>query len=260
MKLALLLTLACALPVIASDWKLVWQDEFDGPGLDASKWTQVTGGNGFGNHELEYYTARPDNLSVSNGMLAIHALKETYTGSDGVTRAYTSTRLHTKGKFAQRYGRFEARIRIPAGQGMWPAFWMLGAESAPWPAGGEIDIMENIGKEPGTVHGTIHGPGYSGSKGIGAPFQLPDGKPVAGEFHLFAVEWEPEAIRWYVDDTLYETRTPADLPPGTKWVYDHPFYLLLNLAIGGDWPGAPDQSTMFPQAMQVDYVRVYERQ
>ncbi len=258
MLLSFALALALALPAFSADWKLTWHDEFDAPRLDNSKWTPVTGGNGFGNRELEYYTPRPENLTLREGMLAIRAVKEHYTGPDGVTRGYTSARIHTKGKFAQRYGRFEARIKIPAGPDMWTAFWLLGDDAARWPDCGEIDIMENIGKEPAVVHGTIHGPGYSGAKGIGSPFELTDRK-FAADFHVFAVEWEPEGIRWYVDDHLYKTVTPAILPAGTKWVFDHPFYILLNLAVGGDWPGPPDDSTNFPQEMLVDYVRVYER-
>jgi len=241
-------------------WKLAWHDEFDGTALDPAKWSFATGGDGWGNKELEYYTARPQNLFVKDGMLHIQAVKEDYKGPDGVERAYTSGRILTKGKFAQRYGRFEARIRIPAGQGMWPAFWMMGEGAASWPDRGEIDIMENIGKEPDTVHGTIHGPGYSGSKGISTPFTLPAGRKFAEDFHVYAIEWQPNAIRWYVDNELYKTVTPADLPAGTKWVFDRPFYLLLNLAIGGGWPGSPDSATVFPQSMLVDYVRVYERE
>jgi beta-glucanase (GH16 family) len=241
-------------------WKLVWHDEFDGPALDPAKWSFVVGGNGFGNHELEYYTARPLNVYQDHGMLVIQAARENYTGADGVERPYTSGRIHTQGKLSQRYGRFEARIKIPAGQGIWPAFWMMGEGSAPWPDRGEIDIMENIGKEPGTVHGTIHGPGYSGSKGIGSPFSLPEGRGFSEHFHVYAVEWEPDAIRWYVDENLYKTLAPADLPPGARWVYDRPFYLLLNLAVGGDWPGNPDNTTAFPQSMYIDYVRVYQRE
>jgi beta-glucanase (GH16 family) len=128
-----------------------------------------------------------------------------------------------------------------------------------WPSGGEIDIMENIGKEPNIVHGTMHGPGYSGANGIGGPFALPEGERFADGFHLFAVEWEPNVIRWYVDNQLYETNTPANLPEGSEWVYDHPFYLILNVAVGGGWPGYPDDTTVFPQTMKVDYVRVYVR-
>ena len=205
--------------------------------------------------------ARLANGSQQNGNLVIKVLQEKYTGADGVTRNYTSARLKTQGKFSQAYGRFEARIKIPRGQGIWPAFWMLGddVDKAGWPACGEIDIMENIGKEPSLVHGTIHGPGYSGAKGIGAPDSLPANQPFADDFHVFAVEWEPNTIRFYVDDHLYATRTPADLPPGAQWVYDHPFFILLNVAVGGDWPGNPDASSTFPQTMLVDYVRVYER-
>ena len=249
-------------------WKLVWKDEFsgtNGSAVDASKWVSETGGGGWGNNELEYYTKRLDNAYQQDGNLVIKVLQEKYTGDDGVTRNYTSARLKTLGKFSQTYGRFEARIKIPRGQGLWPAFWMLGTdiEKPGWPGCGEIDIMENIGKEPALVHGTIHGPGYSGGHGIGAPYALPAALPAdqrfADDFHLFAVEWEPNVIRFYVDDHLYATRTPADLPKGAKWVYDHPFFVLLNVAVGGDWPGNPDASSVFPQTMLVDYVRVYER-
>jgi beta-glucanase (GH16 family) len=248
----------------ASQWALVWSDEFNRPNgsaVDATKWVSETGGNGWGNDELEYYTSRPQNAYQRDGNLVIKVLQEKYTGADGVTRNYTSARLKTLGKFSQAYGRFEARIKIPRGQGIWPAFWMLGddIDKSGWPTCGEIDIMENIGKEPALVHGTIHGPGYSGADGIGAPYALSSGKPIADDFHVFAVEWEPNAIRFYVDEHLYATRTPGDLPPGTKWVYDHPFFMLLNVAVGGGWPGSPDASSVFPQEMLVDYVRVFRR-
>jgi beta-glucanase (GH16 family) len=247
-------------PTAPRDWKLTWQDEFDGERLDLKNWSYVTGGNGFGNNELEYYTSRPENVSVRDGMLVITAFKQPYTGSDGVTREYTSARLQTEGKFAQAYGRFEARMKIPCGQGMWPAFWMMGQTDTTWPDRGEIDVMENIGREPGTVHGTIHGPGYSGANGIGSGYSLPTAQRFCDDFHVFAVEWLPDSIRWYSDAHLYKTTTPADLPPHARWVFNRPFYLLLNLAIGGDWPGSPDQKTQFPQSMYVDYVRVYEKQ
>lgn len=243
-------------------WTLVWSDEFnDGPRVDTAKWTFDIGGNGFGNNELEYYTDRAQNAVVQGGHLTIRALREDYTSKDGITRHYTSARLKTQQKFSQKYGRFEARIKIPYGQGLWPAFWMLGddIEKTGWPTCGEIDIMENIGKEPAIVHGTIHGPGYSGSGGPTAPYELPRGEAFANKFHIFAVEWEPNSLRFYVDSHLYITRTPSDLPPGQKWVFDHPFFLLLNVAVGGDWPGSPDTSTRFPQTMLVDYVRVYSK-
>jgi beta-glucanase (GH16 family) len=219
-----------------------------------------TGGSGWGNHELESYTNRARNAHLQNGNLVITAHKETYKGADGITREYTSARLKTLGLFEQKYGRFEARIKIPRGQGMWPAFWMLGNNigTVDWPDCGEIDIMENVGKEPDKVHGTIHGPGYWGGNGLGGSYTLPSGKFAHG-FHIFAVEWEPSAIRFYVDGHLYETRTPADLPAGKAWVFDHPFFILLNVAVGGDWPGNPDGTTAFPQRMLVDYVKVYAR-
>jgi beta-glucanase (GH16 family) len=247
-----------------SGWTLTWSDEFNAPSgatPDPAKWVLETGGKGWGNDELESYTQRPQNAYLEDGNLVIKVLAEKYTGADGVARDYTSARLKTQGKFSQAYGRFEARIKIPRGQGIWPAFWMLGADigETPWPASGEIDIMENIGKEPALVHGTIHGPGYSGANGIGAAYALPGDQRFADDFHVFAVEWEPNAIRFYVDDHLYATRTPTDLPQGTKWVYDHPFFLLLNVAVGGGWPGKPDPTTVFPQTMLVDYVRVYKR-
>lgn len=244
-------------------WSLVWSDEFNGPNgaaVDSSKWILESGGNGWGNQELEYYTSRPQNSFLHDGNLVIKVLEEKYTGADGVKRNYTSARLKTQGKFSQAYGRFEARIKIPRGQGIWPAFWMLGddIEKPGWPDCGEIDIMENIGKEPALVHGTIHGPGYSGAGGIGSQYALPGDARFADDFHIYSMEWEPQAIRFYVDDHLYATRTPADLPNGTKWVYDHPFFLLLNVAVGGGWPGNPDATTVFPQTMLVDYVRVYK--
>ena len=246
-----------------SGWKLVWSDEFngaDGTQADSSKWVMETGGNGWGNDELEYYTARPENSFQQGGNLVIKAVQEKFTGPDGVTRDYTSARLKTQGKFTQKYGRFEARIKIPRGQGIWPAFWMLGNDiEKGWPKCGEIDIMENIGKEPSTVHGTIHGPGYSGGGGLSAPYALADDQRFADDFHVYAVEWEKKAIRFYVDDHLYATRTLADLPKGTKWVFNHPFFIILNVAVGGGWPGNPDSTSVFPQTMLVDYVRVYKR-
>ncbi len=185
---------------------------------------------------------------------------EAYTGPDLVQRPYTSARLETKGKFEQRYGRIEARIRIPSGQGMWPAFWMLGndIDKAGWPACGEIDIMENIGKEPSTVHGTLHGVGYTPA-GVSAAFTLPDGKKFADDFHVFAAEWEPRQIRFYVDGVLYATDIPENAPAGAIWPFEHPEFLLLNLAVGGEWPGYPNDKTHLPQQMLVDYVRVYEK-
>jgi beta-glucanase (GH16 family) len=247
-----------------SVWSLVWQDEFDaanGSPIDSSKWTPEVGGWGWGNNELESYTNRLDNAYHSGGSLVIKAIKEHYTGSDNITREYTSARLITKNKFSSTYGRFEARIKLPYGQGIWPAFWMLGndIDAAGWPQCGEMDIMENIGREPSIIHGTIHGPGYSGGDGISSSFSLPGGRRFADDFHTFAIEWEPNVVRFYCDGILYSTRTPADLPAGRSWVFNHPFFVILNVAVGGGWPGSPDATTGFPQTMQVDYVRVYQR-
>ncbi|MFB4423542.1 family 16 glycosylhydrolase [Streptomyces sp. QL37] len=240
-----------------------WADEFDGAAgsaPDSSKWTLETGGSGNGNNELQYYTDSTRNASLDgNGNLVITARQNTDSGLQcwyGPCR-YTSARLNTARTFTQAYGRYEARIKIPRGQGIWPAFWMLGDDlgSVGWPNSGEIDIMENVGKEPGTVHGTIHGPGYSGGAGIGASYSLPDGRAFADDFHTFAVDWSPNALVWSVDGQTYQTRTPADVN-GNKWVFDHPFFIVLNLAVGGNWPGSPDGSTSLPQTMTVDYVRV----
>jgi beta-glucanase (GH16 family) len=269
--LAALLLLSCrggaALqPLAATGFTLSWSDEFngaDGSSPDASKWTYDTGGNGWGNNELECYTNRTQNAQIKGGNLVITAQKETYTGSDGVTRNYTSARLKTQGLFNQAYGRFEARIKIPAGQGMWPAFWMLGNDisSVHWPKCGEIDIIENIGKEPGTVHGSLHSSSTtSRTSDASAPFSLPAGQNFAGDFHLYAVEWEPGTIRFYADSNLYATFTQSQWPTGGAWTFDHPFFIILNLAVGGTWPGSPDNTTVFPQQMLVDYVRVYTKQ
>jgi beta-glucanase (GH16 family) len=251
-------------PTNRSAWTLVWSDEFSGANgstVDRSKWVFETGGEGWGNQELEYYTDHTANASVRDGNLTITALAEKYTDTNGVTRNYTSARLKTFSKFSQTYGRFEARIKVPYGQGMWPAFWMLGddIDKVGWPACGEIDIMENIGKEPAMIHGSIHGPGYIGNTGIEAPYTLPGKQRFADDFHVFTVEWNADSVSFYVDNDLYVRRTRADLKPGWKWVFDKPFFLILNLAVGGDWPGNPDSSTVFPQSMLVDYVRVYQR-
>lgn len=232
-------------------WTLVWHDEFDGDALDPASWSYDIGGHGWGNNEAQSYTNRPENVRLEDGMLIIEARKEKF-----VNRDYTSGRIKTQGHLAWTYGRFEARMQLPYGNGIWPAFWMLGddIETNPWPACGEIDIMEHIGREPTHIFGTVHGPGYSGSGGVGHSTTVTD---VSTSFHVYAVEWEPQEIRWYVDDTEYFKVTP-DMLPGT-WVYDHPFFILLNLAVGGYWPGYPDESTVFPQALKVDYVRVYQK-
>ena len=247
----------------ASSWVLTWSDEFSGPdgsAPDPTKWIVESGGNGWGNSEMQYYTPRRENVRQEKGSLVIEAVKEKFTGPDGIQRNYTSGRLQTEGRFSQRYGRFEARIQIPSGQGVWPAFWLLGDDlsTTGWPACGEIDIMENVGSQPATIHGSLHGPGYSGANPLTNAYALPRGHFTDG-FHIFAIEWEPQVMRFYVDGELYATKTPNDIPSGQRWVYDHPFFIILNLAVGGNMPGNPDHSTVFPQRMLVDYVRVYSR-
>jgi len=250
-------------------WELIWHDEFDGPAgtrPDRQKWTFDVGGNGWGNLEYQYYTDMAENVALDgNGSLVITALMVPNPETSrlecwyGLCR-YTSARLLTRGSFEFTYGRVEARLKIPYGQGIWSAFWMLGANIGqnPWPKCGEIDIMENIGREPGVIHGTIHGPGYSRRQGISCPYMLRNGKAFSDDFHKFAIEWEPDVTRWYVDEEQFFGVTPNHLPSGKSWVFDHPFFLLLNVAIGGFWPGYPDESTVFPQKMMIDYVRVYK--
>ncbi len=254
--------------VSAQKRSLTWSDEFNGNANatpDPTKWSYDLGvgfDGGWGNQELEYYTDRPENAYLDgSGNLVIKAIKENFTGANNVTRSYTSARLVTRGKFTPTYGRIEARIKIPYGQGIWPAFWMLGANidtpGVGWPGCGEIDILENIGREPSIVHGTLHGPGYSGANGLSAAYSLTNGQRFADDFHIYAVEWDIREIRFYVDGNLYKTQTTKDIPANGSWVFDHPHYLILNLAVGGGWPGFPDATTIFPQMMFVDYVRVY---
>ncbi|MDQ3321165.1 MAG: glycoside hydrolase family 16 protein [Acidobacteriota bacterium] len=248
--------------------KLAFKDKFNkvaNTPVDATKWTAEIGGAGWGNQELQYYTNDIENAYHDGaGSLVIKSIKKDLPFSFKCWYGqckYTSARLITKGKFDQKYGRFEARIKIPREQGMWSAFWMLGnnIDKVGWAQCGEIDVMENIGREPLTVHGTIHGPGYSGANGVGAPFSLANNQKFADDFHVYVAEWGENKIGFYVDGKLYKTITPKDLPAGKQWVYDHPFFMILNLAVGGNWGGAPDETTVFPQTMLVDYVRVYRR-
>jgi beta-glucanase (GH16 family) len=249
----------------APNWQLVWSDEFNGLNIDRSNWTYDTGGNGWGNHELQFYTDRTTNSFIardpasSNSCLVIQALKDEYRN-----RSYTSARLKTQGLHSWTYGRIEASIKVPNGQGVWPAFWMLGANfpTAGWPTCGELDIMEHvlpIGVN--TVRGSAHAPNYSGDRSAHC-----DARPanLSGQFHVFAIEWSPGELRYYVDSVQYLSVTPKIVTcegkqralPGA-WIFDHPFFIILNLAIGGDWPKAPDATTIFPVQMWVDYVRVY---
>ena len=236
--------------------ELVWQDEFDTDGApDSSIWGYDigTGENGWGNNELQYYTDRTENITVQSGVLIISAKEESFEGSN-----YTSARILTKGKFEQKYGRFEARLRLPYGKGLWPAFWMLGADidTNPSPGCGEIDIMENAGSKPTEVSGAVHGPGYSGGTPILKKYNLENDRFDTG-FHIFGIEWGPEYINYYVDDVLYNQITPDDVTG--EWVFDNgPFFIIMNVAVGGLFDGPPNEETVFPQNMLVDYVRVYK--
>jgi beta-glucanase (GH16 family) len=240
----------------APEYGIIWQDEFEGPAgqlPDPAKWVFDIGTD-WGNAQLEFDTGRAENVSLDGqGNLAIVARREIFGGQD-----YTSGRIRTRGLFERTHGRFEARIKLPVGQGIWPAFWMLGndIDDVHWPQCGEIDIMEYRGHEPRVLYGTIHGPGHSGDNAISKKHVLSQGGFNLG-FHEFAVEWNEGSITWFVDGYAYHTATPADLPHGATWVYDHPFFILLNMAGGGRWPGSPDDTTVFPQTMLVDYVRVY---
>lgn len=239
-------------------WQLVWSDDFDGAAgalPDASKWAYDigTGSNGWGNQELEYYTNRPENVSLDGeGHLVITARREAFAGS-----AFTSARIKTQGLFSQAYGRFEARLKTPYGPGVWPAFWMLGdnIETVGWPLCGEIDIMELRGQEPNLINGTLHGPGYSGGSAITQTYGFESGR-FDTDFHLFAVEWGEDYIDFFVDETLYQRLRPEDLTG--EWVYDTPFFLILNVAVGGNYVGFPTSLTPFPQMMTVDFVKVYK--
>ncbi|MGV9808461.1 RICIN domain-containing protein [Micromonospora chersina] len=257
------LTTVTGTPAVAGPGAVTWSDDFTGPAgaaPDGSKWRYDTGGSGWGNNELEYYTTSTRNAALDgNGNLVITARKENPAGYScwyGSCQ-YTSARLLTNGTFSQAYGRFEARIKIPRGQGLWPAFWMLGNDIAtnPWPNSGEIDIMENVGNQPSTVYGTLHGPGYSGGNGLGGSTSLPNGQALADAFHTYTVDWAPDSITWYLDGVAYSRKTPADAG-SNRWVFDHPFFMIMNVAVGGNWPGSPDASTVFPQTMTIDYVRV----
>jgi beta-glucanase (GH16 family) len=244
-------------------WTLTWADEFngaDGSAVDPTKWKHDVGGSGWGNNELEYYTDGTQNAVVQGGNLVITATTQgasQYHCSYGACK-YTSARLLTEGLFSQQYGRFEARAQMPKGKGLWPAIWALGdnISTVSWPACGEIDFMETIGTDVTNNHGTLHMPNNYGPSG---KYTLPSGATYADAFHIFAIEWEPGTIRFYVDDVLYETQNRSSVPSGDTWEFEHPFFLLINVAVGGQWPGSPDSTTVFPQTLKVDYVRVYQK-
>lgn len=237
---------------------VVMEENFDGTELDTSLWSYDIGDgssqglSGWGNNELQYYTDRPENVKVEDGILNITARKEAYEEA-----SYTSGRILTKLNFDQKYGRFEARMKLPWGQGLWPAFWLLGADidEVGWPQTGEIDIMEYRGQEPTRIHGSVHGPGYSGAEAVSKSYNL-EGDRFDTDFHVFGIEWGKDYINFYVDDDLYNQITPEDVDG--EWVYNKPFYILINMAVGGSFVGSPTEDTVFPQTLEIDYVRVYQ--
>jgi beta-glucanase (GH16 family) len=247
---------------VPEGWRLVWNDEFKGPSIDSGKWEFEVNGRGGGNNELQYYTDRKENAFIESGSLVIQARKESYEGPDG-KHDYTSARIHTRNRGDWKYGRIDIRARLPFGQGIWPAIWMMPTDEAygSWAASGEIDIMEELGHEPGKVYGTLHyGGRFPNNKSSGQSYVLPSGD-FSEDFHLFTLEWDSTAFRWKVDGNLYQTKTagqwyttgfPSPAP------FDQRFYMILNLAVGGNWPKSPDATTTFPQQLTVDYVRVFQ--
>ncbi|MCE1200945.1 MAG: glycoside hydrolase family 16 protein [Bacteroidia bacterium] len=237
------------------NWQLTWSDDFNGPAgqlPDSTKWAYDlgTGQDGWGNQELQSYTKSPANISLDgDGNLVITAIR---SGNN-----FTSARIKTQGLFAQQYGRFEARLKTPYGPGIWPAFWMLGSkvDEVGWPKCGEIDIMELRGQQPHIINGSIHGPGYSGGNPVTKTFALMNAR-FDTDFNIFAIEWDKDKIDFFVNDFLYQRITPKDV--SGEWVFDSPFFMILNVAVGGNYVGFPLPQTPFPQKMIVDYVKVYK--
>jgi beta-glucanase (GH16 family) len=255
----LLLLMGCEIEPVQTlpnrNWELVWSDEFEGAAgtaPDATKWTYDLGAGGWGNGEFQNYTNNPNNVSLDgNGKLVITAIRN-------AGPSYTSARIKTQGLFAQKYGRFEARIKTTTGPGIWPAFWMLGStiDTNPWPQCGEIDIMEQRGQEPFITHGSVHGPGYSGGNAITKSYGLTNGR-FDTDYYIYAVEWGEDYIDFFVNNFLYKRVTPNDLTG--EWVFNQPFFMILNVAVGGSFVGFPNDNTPFPQSMSIDYVKVYKQ-
>jgi beta-glucanase (GH16 family) len=243
-------------PTTYTGYQNLWQDEFDGTTLDLTSWGFDVGGGGWGNNELQYYTNnRPENVYLSGGKLVIQARKEAFSG-----REYTSTRLLTKGKREFTYGRIDIRAKLPVAKGLWPALWMLGKkiDQTGWPACGEIDIMELVGKEPSNVYGTMHWAAANGTRVLDSQkYSLASGT-YADKFHVFSIIWEADKIEIFMDDISYSKFNKAKVG-GSPYPFNEAFFLIFNVAVGGDWPGAPDASTVFPQQMIVDYVRVFKK-
>jgi beta-glucanase (GH16 family) len=265
---ALLLALAAgavagpALAAAPAGFTLAWSEDFKQPvhtPPDPARWVYDLGAGGWGNGELETYVDDVRNAHVVADPFAADGRALQITAERDGRGGYRSARILTRDKVTFQYGYVEARIQIPRGQGIWPAFWMLGQDigTVGWPACGEIDVMENIGREPSRNHGSLHGPSGPGGNGLSSTFDLPGGEGLWKRYHLFAIDWREDAVSFYVDGKRYVRYTPRDLRNGGVWAFNKPFFLLLNVAVGGTWPGAPDETTVVPQSMKVDYVRVY---
>jgi beta-glucanase (GH16 family) len=245
-------------PTSYPGYALAWADEFNGTTLNLTDWSFENGDGcpsicGWGNNELEYYTSRPENLFFQDGKMIIEARKENFSGKN-----YTSSKILTRGKKIFKYGRFDIRAKLPKGKGIWPAFWLLPQSNVfgGWPKSGEIDLMEMIGHEANRSYGTLHfGPG-PGSTQLGRNYTLPSGV-FNDEFHVFSLEWKENQIKWFIDGNLFSTYTNADVGSNT-WPFNEDFFMIMNLAVGGNWPGNPDATTYLPQWLIVDYIRVYQ--
>ena len=246
-------------PTSYPGYGLNWADEFNNGSLDANAWTHQNGDGcpnicGWGNNELEYYTDRPQNIFFQDGKLIIEARKENFGGKN-----YTSSKILTAGKKTFKYGRIDIRAKLPTGKGIWPAFWMLPQDNVygGWPRSGEIDIMEMVGHDPARTHGTLHyGPG-PGSIQYNRNIALSSGT-LHDKFHVYSLEWKQDQLKWYLDGNVFATANKSDLQAGTTYPFNENFYFIINLAVGGNWPGSPDANTSFPQWLIVDYVRVYQ--
>lgn len=248
---------------IPEGYALAWSDEFDldaGSMPDPKTWNYIVWRPGRVNHELQSYVDDPEHLCIVDDPAASNGKALRIRATTDGRGNYVSGRIDSDHKFTTQYGYVEARIKMTRGQGTWPAFWMLGDDhdTAGWPRCGEIDIMENKGREPSIVHGSLHGPEYRGKDCLTGALTLTDGQAFADAYHTFGVLWEENGITFSVDGRAYRSVTPVDLAPDKEWVYNHPFYLVANLAIGGDFTGAPDADTVFPQDLLIDYMRVYK--
>ena len=260
--LALLVTTTASVTFAQeTEWKMVWNDEFDGPKLDYSKWEIEVNAFGGGNNELQIYTDRKENVRIEDGRLILQARKDNH-GIAGTVREYSSGRIRSKNRGDWKYGKFEIRAKLPGGQGVWPAIWMLPTDEVygTWASSGEIDIVEFKGQEPNVIWGTLHyGKQWPDNKHSGSQFRSPD-VDFTRDFHTFTLEWEEGVVRWFIDGKLYQTQTQWESAGGKfPAPFDQNFHMVLNLAVGGGFVGNPDASTKFPAQFEVDYVRVFQK-